>query len=161
MKTKSLKIHLTIFFIALAFCGMAQPKVALSAGSHNDLVGKLTSRLGVTKEQATGGAGSIFKLAKEKLSSSDFSKVSEGIPGVDSLMSAAPKTGGLENRLGGAPSLFGKKAKSVGGLTSLTGNFSKLGLSPDMIGKFVPVVLEHAQNMSGDKVMNLLKGALK
>ena len=37
-----------------------------------DLLQMLTSQLGVTQDQAEGGAGLLFKMAKEKLGSDDF-----------------------------------------------------------------------------------------
>ncbi len=40
-----------------------------------DLVGMLVSQLGVTSEQATGGAGAIFNLAKERLAPDQFSQI--------------------------------------------------------------------------------------
>ena len=55
------------------------------------LVDLLTSQLGVTKDQATGGAGSIFQLAKQNLNVEDFSSVAKAVPGIDQMMGAAPK----------------------------------------------------------------------
>jgi hypothetical protein len=46
-------------------------------------------------------------------------------------------------------------------LAGLVGNFSQLGLDADMVGKFVPVLLDFAQGAGGDTVMNLLQGVLK
>ncbi len=161
MKNKLRKKHLRFCLILFAVVGLLFPKTVLAVGDTSDLIGMLTSQLGVTKAQATGGAGSIFKYAKESLSPAEFSTVSEGLPGVDSLVSAAPEGDGLGGQLGGASSFFGGKAKSLGGLASLAGSFSKLGLSADMVGKFVPVVLKYAQGAGGEKVMGLLQGVLK
>ena len=33
-------------------------------------------------------------------------------------------------------------------------------MSPDMVGRFVPVVLDYAQGVGGDQVMGLLQSAL-
>jgi len=48
-----------------------------------ELLSMLTSQLNVSEQQASGGAGLLFKLAKEKLSVGEFGQISEVIPGVD------------------------------------------------------------------------------
>jgi hypothetical protein len=47
----------------------------------------LTKELKVTPEQATGGAGSLFALAKERLKPDQFSKVSAAVPGMEGFHS--------------------------------------------------------------------------
>ena len=56
----------------------------------------------------------LFKLAKENLGGADFAKVYVSIPGMDSLISTAPASGGM---LGGLGKMFG----GAGGLASLAG----------------------------------------
>jgi hypothetical protein len=118
-----------------------------------ELVNLITKNLGVSETQAQGGAGLLFKLAKDKLGAGDFSKVSAAVPGMDSLLNAAP-TGGI---LAGVGKLFG----GGGGLASLAGGFSKLGLDSGMIGKFVPIILQFVQGKGGDGVKVLLEKVLK
>jgi hypothetical protein len=48
----------------------------------------------------------------------------------------------------------------VGGLTTLADSFSKIGLSPDMVNKFVPVILDFVKSEGGQQAMTLLKNAL-
>ena len=60
-----------------------------------ELLQSLTSQLGRTEEQAKGGSGLLFKMAKEKLGSDEFSQIAKAIPGVDTLISSAPTSGGL------------------------------------------------------------------
>ncbi len=161
MFKKSPHLNFTLFFTLFALGGIAFSKPVPAAEGDMDLIGTLTQKLGVTKDQASGGAGSIFNLAKEKLSATDFSTVSEKLPEIDGLMASAPKADGLKGKLGGMSSMLGGGEKSAGGLASLAGSFSSLGLAPDMVGKFVPVALDYAKGTGGDQVMNLLKGALK
>jgi hypothetical protein len=126
-----------------------------------ELIDLLTKNLGINEKQATGGAGLLFKQAKDKLGSSDFSKVSAAVPGLDSLMSAAPKTGGgLFGSLGKLFGSGGDKA-GLGSLASLAGGFSKLGLNSGMISKFVPIILSFVQSKGGDSVKALLEKAFK
>jgi hypothetical protein len=117
-----------------------------------ELTDLLKTNLGVTDAQAQGGAGLLFKLAKSKLSGSDFSKVSSAVPGIDSLIGAAPASGG-----GFLSKLFG----GGGGLAGLAGGFSKLGMNSGMIGKFIPIILSFVQSKGGDGVKSLLEKVLK
>jgi len=120
------------------------------------LINSLTSGLGVSEQQATGGAGAIFDYAKNNMSAADFTKVADGLPGIDSLIGAAPQaeSGSL---VSGLSSLGGS---SAGGMGELTGQFGTLGLSPESINEFIPMILEYAQSEGGTQVVNLLKGAL-
>ena len=130
-----------------------------------ELIGLLTQGLGVNQEQAKGGAGLIFQLAKQQLGDSEFSQVANVIPGLDDLLGAAPQEssgvmgaiGGLAGALGGGSGNLGKLA----GLASLAGGFGQLGLKPDMISQFVPIILSFVQNQGGDEVKGILAGILK
>jgi len=78
------KILLTLFSV---FWMVYTPVYAGDMG----LVDLLSSQLGVSKDQAEGGAGSIFQLVKQKLSVEDFSSIAKAVPGVDQMIGAAPK----------------------------------------------------------------------
>jgi hypothetical protein len=118
------------------------------------LIGSLVDKLGVSEEQATGGAGAVFKEGKNNMSSGDYSQLLNAVPGIDSLISAAPQAGGLGGK---ASSLLGG---SAGSMTGLADSFNKLGLSPDMVNQFVPIVLDFVQSEGGQQTMTLLKNAL-
>ena len=126
-----------------------------------ELVQQLVAGAGVSQEQAEGGAGLLFGLVKDQLSSGDFSQVAEAVPGIDSLIDAAPggDGGGLGGLLGGVASAFG--ADNLGNLASLAGGFSKLDLDAGMIGKFVPIVLSFLQNQGGEGVSSLVAKVLQ
>lgn len=121
-----------------------------------ELLGQLVGQLGIGTDQAKGGAGLLFKMAKEKLADADFGKISAAIGGVDELIGAAPEEGAASSLLGGLSSALGGKAEALGDLASLASGFKKLGLDADMIGKFVPVVLAFVQGKGGDTVKELL-----
>ena len=130
-----------------------------------ELIGLLTQGLGVNQNQAKGGAGLIFQLAKQQLGDSDFVQVANVVPGLDELLGAAPQEetgvmsaiGGLAGALGGGAGTLGKLA----GLASLAGGFDQLGLKPDMISQFLPIILSFVQNQGGDSIKDLLEGVLK
>ncbi|MCZ6873887.1 MAG: DUF2780 domain-containing protein [bacterium] len=131
----------------------------------------LTEQLGVTKKQAEGGAGSIFKYAKSKLSPQKFGQVAKVIPDMDGLLKAAPAASSIGG-IGGSTSsqvssalggMLGSKSRSVsttGGLASLAGAFSKLGLSSEMVQKFAPPILSYVEKSGGATVKNLLASVL-
>ena len=125
------------------------------------IVGLLSSQLGVTKGQAEGGAGSVFQLAKQNLSVEDFSTVAKSVPGIDKMMDLAPKAGTSSSTLGNISSMMGGSSGSLKGLAGLSTSFTQLGMSGDMVGKFVPIILDYVKNKGGDHAMNLLKGALQ
>ncbi len=104
-------------------------------------------------------------MAKSRLSPSDFGQVAGVVPDRDSLLAAAPKgesTGGMSGAATSAgSSMMGAGGGSLGGLASLAGPFSQLGMSPDMIGKFVPSILEFVGGKGGSAVQSLLAGVLK
>ena len=98
--------------------------------SSNALVSELSSELGISDKQAAGGMGSILNYAKNQLPANDFSTLSQAVPDASSLMAMAPKTAAL----GGS---------SLGGMAGLASQFSSLGLSSDMITKFVPIIMDY------------------
>lgn len=121
-----------------------------------ELVGQLTKELSVSPSQATGGAGALFNLAKSRLSTADFSKVASVVPGMGGFLKAAPAADSS-----GLSSLAGALPGGMGGLASTAGAFGKLGLSPEMAGKFVPVLTKFVQAKGGSATAALLSGALK
>ena len=121
------------------------------------LIGSLTDMLGVSKKQATGGAGAVFREAKNNMSPGDYSQLLSAIPGIDSLIQAAPQVSGLAGK---ASSMFGSSSGSMQGLSALTDSFAKLGLSPDMVNKYVDVILDFVQSEAGQQTMTMLKSAL-
>lgn len=128
--------------------------------SEMDLVSILMESLGVTKDQAAGGAGAIFNTAKLKLPAEDFSKVEAAVPNMNELLQAAPKEMESGGMLQAGKSLLGGGTESLQGITGLAGSFSQLGLSPDVAGQFMPIILDFVQKNGGDTVRSLLQGAL-
>ena len=130
-----------------------------------DLIGTLKSQLGVSDEQAKGGLGALLRVAREKLGQADFAKIEQQVPDAGQMADAAPQAeggGGLSGMLGGlAGALGGDAAGGLGKLAGLAAIFSKLGLSPAMIGKFVQTVLGSLQGKGGADAKNALSSILK
>jgi hypothetical protein len=123
----------------------------------SDLVGMLTSQLGVSEQQAAGGAGSLLNFAKGQMGSADFGVVSGALPESGALAGAAPDGG--SGVLGSASSLLGGSSGGLGDMAGVASTFSDLGMSPEMVNQFVPVILEYAQSAGSEQAMQLLKGA--
>ena len=128
----------------------------IASAQDKSLVDTLVSQLGVTKDQAAGGAGSILGFAKGNMKKDDFKKVAAAVPETNKLIKAAPKADATSSALGS----LGSAAGSVGTAAALTGQFQKLGLKSDMVGQFVPVVVNYAQSKGGSTVGTLLSTAL-
>ena len=124
-----------------------------------ELIKQLVENLGISEEQATGGAGALFNMAKSALGDGDFSQLTDAIPDVSSLLDSAPESegGGLMGKIGGMASSLGIGGDKVSGLAGLAGSFSNLDMDAGMIGKFVPVVLNYVKSMGGDTVSGLLE----
>ena len=137
-----------------------------AAGTANpELVGALANELGSTPQQAEGAAGALFGVAKSKLNPGDWSKVAAAVPGMDGLLKAAPAvapgSGGTAGTTGTTGTSAITSAAGVGGLSSVAGSFSKLGLKPEMAAKAVPVLTNFVTKSGGADVGQLLAGALK
>jgi hypothetical protein len=168
----------------LVFTSSASAQAAASKATPDPgLVGTLTKQLGVTPEQATGGAGALFSLAKGNLSAADFSKISSVVPGMNGFLNAAPKaepkaaeqpkaepSSGASNLgpLSGAASAAGSAGASAasaasgagGGILSLGNSFKALGMSPDMATKFAPVMQQYLGSKGGSGVASIFSKAV-
>jgi hypothetical protein len=121
------------------------------------LVSALSKEIGASPEQAAGAAGALFGVAKSKLSPSDFSQVSNAVPGMDLLLKAAPAAGGATGTSGALSQLGG----SAAGLAAAASAFSKMGLSPNLVAKAIPILTAFVTKSGGANVGNLLASVLK
>lgn len=154
INARVLTLFVAICIVTIGFAIADEQKTSTSL-NDNELVQNITKNLSVKPEQAAGGIGSLLGYAKGKLSADDFGKVSKAIPQTDSLISAAPKP---DTAISSAMAKLGSNAA---GIASLAGNFQQLGLSPDMVTKFVPEILNFAQLKGGDATKNILANVLK
>lgn len=154
---KKFSILSTLLF-ALSF--MSFP--VSSAYAFSDLlIDSLTSQLGVTEDQAIGGSGSILDYAQNELTSSDYSTVSSSLSGMDGLISKAPDSGSSSSSLlGQATSLGISSLGGAEGIATLANDFTGLGMSPEMIQQFVPIILDLAESEGGQQVYKLLETAI-
>jgi len=130
----------------------------LSKSANPELVGALTRELGATPQQAEGAAGALFGVAQQKMAPADWAKVSDAVPGMASLLEAAPSTGGTS---AGGTSAAGALAKAGGSLGAAAAAFSKLGLKPEMVAKALPILTQYVSKTGGADVGASLAAALK
>ena len=133
-----------------------------AAAEKLSLTDTLMQQLGVTKEQASGGAGAIFEAAKSKMSSDDFQSLTQAVPDMDSMLAAAPEQSddSVSKLAGGLSSMLGDSDNTLGTLTSLASSFKDLNLSGDMVNQFVPVVVDYVKQNGSAQVASLLQSAL-
>jgi hypothetical protein len=129
------------------------------AKSSEALLNSLTSQLGISTEQAAGGAGALFNLAKSRLASEEFSQIAAAVPNVDELIAAAPALTESSANTAAVASMLGGES-GLGSLAVLASSFSQLGLSSEMIGQFTPILLDYLQQAGDSKIMEIMKGAL-
>src|SRR3954447_6076413 len=142
-----------------AKAGAPQAVGARAAAASPELVGALSKEIGSTPEQAAGAAGALFGVAKSRLKPADFSQVASAVPGMTSLLNAAPAVEATGTS--GAAGALSQITKSAGGLASATSAFSKLGLKPELVSKAIPVLTTFVTKSGGANIGKLLAGALK
>jgi hypothetical protein len=130
-------------------------EAAAAAKASPDLTAALSQELSTTPEQSAGAAGALFGAAKSQMKPEDWAQVANAVPGMASLLKAAPAVGGKK----GDP--LSQLAGSAGGLAAAAAGFSKLGLSPELVAKAVPVLTSFVSKSGGANVGNLLAAALK
>ena len=130
-------------------------RLAAAEVQQQSLVSTLTSALGVTKPQATGGAGSLLQLAKQQLSGDDFSRITAAIPDSPALLKAAASITPTKTD----DSLLGT-ADLLSGASKLGNQFSALGLDSSMISNFADVMMNYLKKYQGSETSKLLEGIL-
>lgn len=147
--TVSLSLTLTTFFCLAA---MAQA---------NELVNALVSRLEVSQDQAMGGAGAIFRTAKDRLAPEEFKEITSSVQGVNTLIKAAPEvTGQASGGMGLLTSIAKQASPEAGAAAELVQSFNELGLNKDMIGKFGNVIMDYCRENGSAIASQLIQKAL-
>lgn len=134
--------------------------------TQDNLVNILTSRLGVSTQQAEGGTGAILKAAKDNMTADKFSQLLDVIPNSSDMLAtvtnATSNTGDNDHGLlGKASALLGKKDNNTSdSLSSLVNSFSSLGMDKGMVSQFLPIVLDYVKQHGSSALMNSLKSAI-
>ncbi|HEY1290286.1 MAG TPA: DUF2780 domain-containing protein [Burkholderiales bacterium] len=135
---------LLVWAVLLAACSSMESMMGM--GSSASLPSTLTKQLGVNESQAAGGTGAILAFAQQRLAAGDFDLIAKAIPGSEQYL-------GLAKQL-----LGGMNINDKAGLQSA---FSKMGMSPDMLSKFTPIVTDYVNKAGGAQAGSLVAGLLK
>ena len=139
--------HLRLLAALTGLAGSDCATAGLPSGvTSNPLVGALTSGLGVSPEQAVGGTGAMMGLAQSKLSPEQFGSITSAVPGLGDVTKAAGP-------------LLG--SSSLSSLAGVQGAFSKLGMSPETVGKFAPIIGDAISKGAGPQVAGLFTSLFK
>jgi hypothetical protein len=103
--------------------------LGLTEGSST-LISQVAKQLPVSGEQATGGVGALLSLAQNQLSDKNNTELSQLVPGMDQLSSLNQSE--MNNGLSG-----------INDMNAVNSTFKQLGLSPDMVSQFVPLILKY------------------
>jgi hypothetical protein len=138
---------LTLISIPAGVYAQGSTLGSLAGALKDPLTSMLMSKLGITENQAKGGIGSYLTLAKEKLAKGDFDKVTSLVPGVTKYMDTAKQLGAV--------------AGPLGNLAGLNGALGKLGMKPETVAAFAPIVTDYIGKAGGSSVTSMLSGMLK
>lgn len=127
-----------------------------------DMVGMLTESLEVDQGQAEGGLGSIFNYVKGNVSADQFSQLSDTLPGIGELISAAPDVSKLAKGegLGGLMDKAAEYSGSLKAINDVKKQFEALGLKPEMIGQFVQMAQKYLDTEQGQQAKEMLSQGL-
>ena len=125
----------------------------LFAGGEDDFIKGIMNAASVNKDQAKGGAGALFEMAKENMGKGDFDKVSEVIPDMGGLLASVPKVGGSSS------SLLGSAATQLAGMPKVLAVFDKLGISRDKVQLFTPFIVNYVEKKGSKALGKLLEKA--
>lgn len=129
--------------------------------SQISLTDMLTRQLGISQQQALGGAGAIFQVAQGNMDPQAFARLSQSIPGMNDMLSAVPVVDeSMSSMASGVSSIMGETGGALGSAASLATSFQQMNLSPEMVGQFIPIITDYVKNTSGQVTANLLRSAL-
>jgi len=136
---------------------------ATTVQQSGGLTQALTQQLGVSSKQATGGVGALLLAAQSKMKPSDFQQLTQSMPEFAALTKAVAKpkqTSGWSQISSGASALMGDKNNTLGQAVELASSFQNLGLSANMVQKFIPVVTNYVSKNTTSYLTNALVSAL-
>lgn len=131
--------------------------------SIDGLLESVTSKLGVTPEQAKGGVAALMNYAKENISDEQFAALSAQIPGLDSVMQYLPAieaAAGSEGGLGGLMDKAAEYSDSLGKVNDLNKQFESLGLDTSMIKDYAEQASSYLDTPEGQEAKQLLTDGL-
>ena len=115
--------------------------IATSAVSNTGLLSSITKDTNLSSTQSAGAVSNILNYAKSNMSSSDYSKVSNSVPGFSQLASA-----GL--------------TKVITSSEALNSSFKAIGIDPSMVQVIVPIVINFVKSSGGTESGDIISNSL-
>ena len=131
-----------------------------SAGAALALIPSLTSTLGVSEPQASGGAGALLQVAQSTLSTDEFSTLSGFIPEAGALLDAAPGVAGDDSAVGSMLKTAEQYHQTAKVVSQVNSQFSALGLDPAMIAPYIGEISSFLQSSGGQVAVDLFSKAM-
>ena len=143
------------------------------------LVSTLQRKLGITREQAEGGAGVMLQFVRERLAPAEFCVIADTIEAISDLIGKAPLVrdepdrfrGWLHRWLVALRIWWGRLLRGeiwlwrwtggLGPLASLSGKFESMGLPKSMIARFASELISHFRERGGEEPGRLLRRVLR
>ena len=125
----------------------------------NDLIDRLVLELGITRQQAEGGAGLLLQWAQTQLTAVEFQRVADSIPAISDVVGKSPSAHAPSAQ--GWLAWFKQQCSGLGNLTPLADPLHQLGLPPAMLGPLVAATLQHFHEWGGPEVEMILKRVLR
>gem|GEM_PF-798041 len=129
-----------------------------------NLIGQLTSEVGISDTQANTAVGGILNLLKDNTDGSDVSSLIDGLPGAESLMSQATSavsgaddTSSMGGMIGGLASKFlggSSLGDSLGGLAGVTSLLSATDLNAGQLGDVASRLFSFAKENVGEELVS-------
>lgn len=139
---KKIKLILAIVLVPILLTSCSSSLGSI--GQTMELVNSL-DKLGISPEMAIGGIGGILSLAKGKLNPEDLLKVTGAFPDMNNIMKEAKKLG----------------VGNITDMAALGSTFSKLGMKPSDVTKFIPAVTNYVGKNGGTGAADILGNLLK
>lgn len=139
---KKIKFLFTVVLTSLLIssCSSSLGDIGKTMALVNTLEG-----LGISPSAAIGGIGGVLSLAKGNLDPSDLTKVTSAFPDMNNIMKEA-KSLGVDN---------------VTNMADLGKTFSKLGMKPTDVAKFIPAVTKYVGSNGGSGAADVLGNLLQ
>ena len=134
--------------VALTACSGLPMGMGSSGSSTAAMLSGLQSATGLTANQSTASAGALMGLAQNKLSPTDFSSISNSLPGMSDMISKGT-------------SLAGVSPSSLTSMSSVANAVSGLGVSPAQLNSVASYIGKYLGGAGNNSAASLLSGVLR
>ena len=121
----------------------------------------VTEQLGVTEQQAQGGLGTLFSVAQSTLGGADFQQLSQHVPEMTSLLSAAPEISERAKSISSLVAEAGKYGDALKSGNKAYAQFKSLGLDAAQIPQYIEVTNQFLKKQGGTDIASLFSKGLE